>query len=1550
MTVVPPSRSCKLAPLVISLFAVAGFLKAQPPVSLSPQGAAQLAALLEEKSARTPTQQKIDAHLLYASKNARGLSVARGMRTVSWALNGTRQDAVGRALIDIRANLTPELLSAIAALGGEVVNAQSEYDAVRAWLPLSQMEALAARPEVHFIQRAARFHTNARPRSQGDVAHGANLARTNFNVDGTGVKIGVLSDSASAFSITNLQGTGDLPATITVVPGQVGAGTDEGTAMLELLYDLAPGAQLFFATGNGGQAQMAQNIRTLRNTYGCDIIVDDLTYLDESAFQDGIIAQAINSVVASGALYFSSAANSGNLDNGTSGTWEGDFVNSGATIAAAESAPVHSFGTNNGSPILGNALTSPSDFISLKWSDPLGNAVNDYDLFLMDSTLTTVLDASFNRQTAGSGLDPIESLDCGDQGTCSSRFPSGARIVVVLFSGSPRALRVDTDLGRLSIATSGTTFGHNAAANAVTMAASTVIGVNGLFTSSARVESFSSDGPRKIFFNPNGSAITPGNFLFATNGGTTLNKPDLTAADCVQNRIFSVFCGTSAAAPHAAAIAALVKSANLSLSNTQILQALQSTALGIFSGARDAGAGVIMANDAVRSVAPTVTIPVTIASNPPGQSFTLAGPGCAAGSYTAPQTLSMTSGAACNASFQATAGLGTGAQLVFTNWADGPTSNPRAFTPSSSAATFTANYTTQYQLIVSVTPQNSGSLNISPAGSNGFYNANTPITVTASAGAGFQFSNYSGTLSSSSNPFQFAIAAPVTLTANFSAPPNLTIAKTHTGSFTQGQSGAQYSLVVSNTGTGSTSGAVNVTETIPDGLTLVSMAGQGWTCVGVACTRTDTLAAGASWPAITVTVNVAANAPAQVVNQASVSGGNTASDPTTIVQLQPALNISKTHSGSFTQGQSGAQYSLLVTNSGAGPASGPVSVTESLPAGLTLVSMAGSGWTCGGTSCTRTDTLAAGASWPAITVTVNVAANAPAQVVNQASVSGGNTASDPTTIVQLQPALNISKTHSGSFTQGQSGAQYSLLVTNSGAGPASGPVSVTESLPAGLTLVSMAGSGWTCGGTSCTRTDTLAAGASWPAITVTVNVAANAPAQVVNQASVSGGNTASDPTTIVQLQPALNISKTHSGSFTQGQSGAQYSLLVTNSGAGPASGPVSVTESLPAGLTLVSMAGAGWTCGGTTCTRTDTLAAGSSWPAITVIVNVAANAPAQVVNQASVTGGNTASDPTTITPPASCSISLSAPSAALSFTGTSTGGFIPSVAQSFTVTPSVACTGSWTALSSDTSWLTIASVTPTSLSFQALSNPHPSTRMATITVTSPGVTPAVFTVTETGSPQPLLNRQVLALYQQLLGREPDASGFNFWTGQGSAGLGQMADSFLTSPEAQASDFQGVALYQGALGRLPSLTEYSSTLAGIRGNPQAAQQTLTTLIGTSNNSAALTVGLYLSLLGRAPTSAETIAGVNQTPFALFQSLTTGQEFRNGNTNALYIQMLYFLILSRNPDAGGFNFWVGVANQGGSGIYFNFPTTRITILGTGQPGEGFIGSPEFQGLFQ
>ena len=147
---------------------------------------------------------------------------------------------------------------------------------------------------------------------------------------------------------------------------------------------------------------------------------------------------------------------------------------------------------------------------------------------------------------------------------------------------------------------------------------------------------------------------------------------------------------------------------------------------------------------------------------------------------------------------------------------------------------------------------------------------------------------------------------------------------------------------------------------------------------------------------------------------------------------------------------------------------------------------------------------------------MNVAANAANNVINTATVTNAgdveplnNIATYPTVITTVATAdLTITKTHTGNAQQGQTGFPYTITAQNVGASSTAGTVTVTDTLPAGLTLNAISGSGWSCsgGGTpTCTRSDVLASGASYPPITLTVNVSSSAPATVTNTATVSGG-------------------------------------------------------------------------------------------------------------------------------------------------------------------------------------------------------------------------------------------------------------------------------------------------------------------------------------------------------------------------------------------------------------------------------------------------------------
>ena len=451
--------------------------------------------------------------------------------------------------------------------------------------------------------------------SQGVFTHAANTAAATYGVNGSGIKVGVLSDSAEALAM--LIGTGDLPpGTLNVADIDQnlngGPGTSEGSAMMEIIYDLAPGVQLFFASAYNGEDSFADNIRLLRNTYHCDVIVDDVSYSDEPAFQDGVIAKAVNDVTQDGALYFSAAGNGGNITNGTSGTWEGDFHPAGpAGTPLPAGYTLHSFGASSFV-----RLTAATSLVSLQWSDPFGNSTNDYDFFILDQAGTTVIGASATTQ-AGAGYDPIE------EAFRVTPFPVNSRIVVVARAGAQvRALHLGTWGARLSVSTSGETHGHNAPAGCALSnpnCPGRAFGVAAVGWNSARgplrafvggasnpSEPFSSDGPRRMFFYPDGTHITPGNLRFGTNGGVVLTKPDITAADGVTTRTpgFSPFYGTSAAAPHAAAVAAIVKSARPSATGAEIFNALTSTALDIRAAGidRDSGYGIVMAPAAVNAI------------------------------------------------------------------------------------------------------------------------------------------------------------------------------------------------------------------------------------------------------------------------------------------------------------------------------------------------------------------------------------------------------------------------------------------------------------------------------------------------------------------------------------------------------------------------------------------------------------------------------------------------------------------------------------------------------------------------------------------------------------------------------------------------------------------------------------------------------------------------------------------------------------------------------------------------------------------------------------
>jgi hypothetical protein len=251
----------------------------------------QILVIASMKQGFTEAQQKIDSNLVFAAKIAGGDPAAATVADIAGDRSATPDTTVE---VDIYGNVTDSLLEALAAANGVLADQSQEWGMIRASLPLGAIETVAAHPDVRSIQSAAEAVTNAGAlTSQGYVAHTANQA-VNDGVRGDGVTVGVLSDSALPARIAALIASGDLPASVQVLPGQQGpsTGTDEGAAMMEIVHDIAPGANLIYATAFTSVASFANNILAL-HAAGASVIVDDVSYFNEGAFQDGPIARAV---------------------------------------------------------------------------------------------------------------------------------------------------------------------------------------------------------------------------------------------------------------------------------------------------------------------------------------------------------------------------------------------------------------------------------------------------------------------------------------------------------------------------------------------------------------------------------------------------------------------------------------------------------------------------------------------------------------------------------------------------------------------------------------------------------------------------------------------------------------------------------------------------------------------------------------------------------------------------------------------------------------------------------------------------------------------------------------------------------------------------------------------------------------------------------------------------------------------------------------------------------------------------------------------------------
>lgn len=480
-------------------------------------------------------------------------------------------------------------------------------------VPIESLDEVSATRAVRGVQPVEAGGTDAWPGSagtEGDVAHRGSLARAVGGgsplLKGAGVKVGIISDSINQVGskVAGSQATGDLPGLgfVQVLLDDTGSVIDEGRAMAEIVYDEVPGVdRLIFSSGTLGAASKADSINNLVDM-GVDVIADDIFYLGEPMFQDGQIAQAVDAAKAAGVTYFASAGNRARQ------SWEGTYNDSGG------------FQNFSGGDITQTIVTVPNARfiqVSLQWNEPWGGATTNLDALLRktDGTPLTGATSGGTNNNLTTGL-PSEIVTWTN--STGAPVDVALRIQRVAGAGTPlmKYIARTNGGGAFGIAeypTNSDTINPDAAsaAGAITVGA-VDSGDVGLDTP----ESFSSRGPKTRLRDKNGVPLaTP----------LVLQKPQIAAADNITTTVpspLATFFGTSAAAPSAAGIAALMLSERPSLTPDQVeailsdpTRATDCLPLGALPDT-DCGAGFVYADAAV--IAARDTSPPTVGSTVTG--------------------------------------------------------------------------------------------------------------------------------------------------------------------------------------------------------------------------------------------------------------------------------------------------------------------------------------------------------------------------------------------------------------------------------------------------------------------------------------------------------------------------------------------------------------------------------------------------------------------------------------------------------------------------------------------------------------------------------------------------------------------------------------------------------------------------------------------------------------------------------------------------------------------------------------------------------------------
>jgi subtilisin family serine protease len=451
-------------------------------------------------------------------------------------------------------------------------------------IPLDSLQKLDALKSLNEVRPSRIITSQGSSVSKGDHSQKSDAARHIFNVDGNEITIGIISDSFDCLGgALSDKHSKDLPENILIIEEALECTDklDEGRALMQIIHDVAPGAKLIFHSGSNGLANTANAILKLAFEYNVDIIIDDFKSFSSNFFQEDPISQAVNRVVKAGVSYVTAAGNSGR------NSYQSAY---NELTDTAFGVNAHDFDPSSNVDIF-QRINVPEGVgfnLLLQWDSPAYSisgepgAQTDLDIFIFNESHTQVLASS----TFGNiGRDPVEFINFfNPEDSGSSKFD----LMITKASGESPGLfkyiilnSIEGIISEYQTDSSGL-FGHANSESSLTIGAANYLETPEFGVSPPLLQSYSSAGGTSLVFNSDGTIIS---------NPSIPQKPDVVAPDNVNTTFFGDtdtdndgkpnISGSSAAAPHAAGVVALLLESNPELQPVDIRQILQTTSIDI---------------------------------------------------------------------------------------------------------------------------------------------------------------------------------------------------------------------------------------------------------------------------------------------------------------------------------------------------------------------------------------------------------------------------------------------------------------------------------------------------------------------------------------------------------------------------------------------------------------------------------------------------------------------------------------------------------------------------------------------------------------------------------------------------------------------------------------------------------------------------------------------------------------------------------------------------------------------------------------------------------